>query len=209
MKALIAYGFHNSGHVFASGALKEKLESKGVECTIDTPWSMSSEALKYSMELFREIQRKSVPIFPAFFNDRAYIDMLCKETKLTFDPNEFDLILSTHSYSTLKLADALTGNNKTTLVDVFIDYTPFPIFTHPRVDIHTGTFVSSRIDVDTYKKVRTTGIPSRQVPAPRGDGILVMGGADGFGAIDQMYESLSATSLLSRCTFVCGFHSWC
>ncbi|MFD9632923.1 glycosyltransferase family protein [Streptomyces violascens] len=206
MRAAILYGFHQSGHVVACERIASALSGVATDPQIVSP--LDNDILRESIgKVYRQFAMHSVNAIPATLTDERFRDALYDEVEEAIGSQlaGVDVILSTHAYSTWLSAKHLTvsGNTSCRLIDVQTDYSDWPVYPHDRVDAYVGPELRFRKGL--YHNMHEIGIPlPTQHPLSASNGerpqwlqellsqrpVLIVGGADGFGPVEEAVEAL-------------------
>lgn len=143
---------------------------------------------------------------------KALCHMLPKEKILELI-SDYDVLVSTHPYTSYVLADFLENDSSKIIIDVHTNFSEFPVFIHDRINYHTGLFAKREIDADTMKKMILTGIPinskykhstTPKSPNAKKKEILIMNGSDGLGGITDTIVFLQQLHHSYDISVACG-----
>lgn len=187
-------GFHRSGHDFAVRALLERVPPD-IQATDSGPVlaQMEGSLLKLG-NIFRVCASRNIPL-PRLLNSESVLTAICDSSRdlILQTLENSDAIIATHPYTAFAVSEhAKQSGWPGRILEVHTNFTPYPVFPHARLDFACGP----RIDRQDLRTTCTyfTGIPVRRAftptPAQTRDGLLIVGGADGFGALKEIRNGL-------------------
>jgi processive 1,2-diacylglycerol beta-glucosyltransferase len=190
-RILLLYGFHESGHLSICKALKEEIESYNYEVVLLTIWNQKFITVNKLFSIFRKCVQYRLDYFPHFLLDDDLLHTFSQDIQININLSDFDLIISTHPYTSFVVAECIKQNNfLTPLIDFHTDFTPFPVVEHEKISYHIGMFPKMVNKLSTVSKSIISFLPVSQRfydldTSEKENKIVIMGGADGFGHIED------------------------
>lgn len=182
----IVYGYHESGHFSVAKAIQSAVEQLGISASLNKLFQGNSRNWTTLFEAFRSVNQQESVNFPDFFGSEDILIGIADAVRHQSLEIESDIIISTHPYASYALAEAIPPG-RTLIYDVHTNYTPGPIFPHPRID---GYFTPiPRPELPYYFRSRSVEckVPLPQYLKPiegqdneKNDWLLALG-ADGWG----------------------------
>jgi hypothetical protein len=205
VKTVLLFGFHASGHLIACERLASILRSAGHDTSITSPIDRLADSVGQVYRVFAGTDAKGVP---ATLARVEFLQELYRETahSLKQELRDYEAVVSTHPYCSWLAAEYKVDHERDDLflVDVHTNYTNYPQFPHDGIDWYVGP------PLRFYKAFEPRALAMGLPPPPRCLGInapllsisregerplLVMGGADGFGPIEEAVKQLLALNL--------------
>lgn len=191
----IIYGYHESGHYSVANAIQIAVEQLGASASISKLFEGQSQNWMTLFETFRSVNNQKSLNFPDIFGSDEILLGISDAVRARSLLIKAEVIVSTHPYTSYALADAIPPG-KTLIYDVHTNYTPGPVFPHPRID---GYFTPiPRPELPYYFRSRSVEC---KVPLPRElqpksgeeankkDWLLALG-ADGWGDLSDLHRVL-------------------
>lgn len=201
----IIYGYHESGHFSVAEGIKDAFGRLGVDARIEKIFEGNSANWKTLFETFRSVNDQASLNFPDFFASETMLKVMATAVKDRVLEIDSDVIVSTHPYASYAIAENLPASNRL-IYDVHTNYTPGPIFPHPRID----GFFTPILRPELAYRVRSRSVvckvplppklqPRENLGVSKRDWLITLG-ADGWGDttdISQIERILPDSSLLN------------
>jgi len=191
----IVYGYHESGHYSVANAIQIAVEQLGASATISKLFEGQSRNWMTLFETFRSVNDQRSLNFPDIFGSDEVLLGISDTVRARSLQIKADVIVSTHPYTSYALAEAIPSG-KTLIYDVHTNYTPGPVFPHPRID---GYFTPiPRPELPYCFRSRSVEckvpLPHELQPkdgedAKKKDWLLALG-ADGWGDLSDLHRVL-------------------
>ena len=195
VNAVVVGGFERSGHDSMAGALFQEGIERGHRVQRFNWRDFESGIgghLLFAMH--RQAGRVRMGNFAETMSDERIVKALTADLQLLLDrhfPEGVDSILSAHPWSTLALARWLEPRPGPTLVDCHSEFTPFPVFPHPRVNSFVGAGRPTPRNRQLAERLHVLGLPVRRSFVPLSetrtrDGTLVVNAGSDAWAIKEV-----------------------
>ena len=148
----ILYGYHESGHYSVAHAIRHAVDRLGAKTSMSKLFEGECRNWTTLFETFRSVNSQGSLNFPNFFASDDVLQSISEAVRHRSLEIDAEVIVSTHPYTSYALAESIP-HGKTLIYDVHTNYTPGPIFPHPRID---GYFTPiSRPELPFYFRSRT------------------------------------------------------
>lgn len=213
MKILILYGYFPNGHYSVSTSLYEEFSCRSLPAKVETLWHIDNENLQKFFAFSQYALENQISSYPSVFGQDQTLKALCcmlPKKRILEITSDYDVLISTHPYTSYILADFFKSDNSKLIIDVHTNFSEFPVFTHERIDFHTGFIMKREIDANIIKKIALTGIPINKKystltkSTDLKNNILIMNGSDGLGGISDTIAFLQQIYHSYKINVSCG-----